>query len=191
MPRVLPEEYKEIIKSKIIQAAINVFSNKGYQGSTMDEISDVAGMSKTTLYTYFRSKADILKSISTKQNIAEMFNKAFESRDYPEALEEFYNMMIGLQGGLNVTFELLALALHDESIKEIYRDSYHMKLDALRIFLENQQSKKKIRDDVDADILAQFVLALSTDITMQLVMGEDESEVHKIWTQSIKAILGK
>lgn len=191
MPRVLPEEYKEIVKSKIIQAAIKVFSQKGYQSSTMDEIAEEAGMSKTTLYTYFKSKSDLLKLISTKQNITELFNKALEGRDYPEALEEFYNLMIGLQGGLNVTFELLALSLHDENLKKIYREGYNEKLEAFRIFLQKQQEKEIIRTDVDAITLAQNLMALSTDITMQLVIGINESEVHETWTKSVAAILEK
>jgi len=191
MPRVLPEEYKEIVKSKIMQAAIKIFSQKGYPSSTMDEIAEEAGMSKTTLYTYFKSKVDILKSISTKQSVAEMFNKAFEGRDYPEALEEFYNLMVGLQRGLNVTFELLALSLHDEDLKEVYRNGYNEKLEEFQVFLQKQQEKGTIREDVDATTLAQNLMALSTDITMQLVIGIDESKVHETWTKSVAAILKK
>lgn len=191
MPRVLPEEYKEIVKSKIMQAAIKVFSQKGYQNSTMDEIAAEAGMSKTTLYTYFKSKVDILKSISTKQNVAEMFNRVFEGRDYPEAFEEFYNLMIGLQEGLNATFELLVLSLHDEKLKKVYRNGYNEKLEEFKVFLQKQQEKGTIRTDIDANTLAQNLMALSTDITMQLVIGIDESKVHETWKKSIVAILEK
>lgn len=191
MPRVLPDEYKEIVKSKIIQAAIKVFSRKGYQNSTIDEIAEEAGMSKTTLYTYFKSKLDLLKLISTKQNIIELFNNAFEGHDYPEAFENFYKMITELQGGLNLTFELLAQSLHDESLKEVYREGYNDKLDAFRIFLQKQQEKGTIREDVDINILSQQIMALTTDITMQLVIGIDESKVHENWTKLVAAILEK
>lgn len=191
MPRILPEEYKEIVKSKIIQASIKVFSQKGYQSATMDKIAKEAGMSKTTLYTYFKSKVDILKSISAKQNVVELFNKSFEGRDYPEAFEEFYKTMVGLKGGLNVIFELLVLSLHDDSLKEIYREGYNEKLEEFQIFLQKQQEKGMIRNDVDANTLAQNLMALFTDITMQLVIGIDESKVHETWKKSIAAILEK
>jgi AcrR family transcriptional regulator len=191
MTRVLPEEYKEIVKSKIIQAAIKVFSQKGYQGSSIDEIADEAEMSKSTLYTYFKSKLEILKVISTKQNIAEKFEKAFKGYDYPEALEEFYNMMKGLQEGLNVPFELLTLSLHDENLSEIYREGYNEKLHAFQIFLQSQQEKGTIRNDVHANTLAQLLMALSTDITMQLIIGFDENKIHEKWTKSYKSILKK
>ncbi len=191
MPRVLPEEYKEIVKSKIIKAAIKVFSQKGYQGSSIDEIAEKAGMSKSTLYTYFKSKLEILKVISTKQNIAEKFYKTFEGHDYPEALEEFYNMMIGLEDGLKVPFELLTLSLHDDDLSNIYRDGYNEKLYAFQVFIKSQQEKATIRDDVDANTLAQLLMALSFDISMQLVIGFNEAETHEKWTESFKSLLKK
>jgi AcrR family transcriptional regulator len=191
MPRVLPEEYKKIVKSKIVKAAIKVFSKKGYQGSSIDEIAEEAGMSKSTLYTYFKSKLEILKVISTKQNIAEKFEITFKGHDYPEALEEFYNMMTGIQEGLKVPFELLTLSLHDENLSKIYRMGYNEKLDAFQIFIQNQQEKGTIRNDVHANTLAQLLMALSTDISMQLVIGFDETKIHEKWTQSYKSILNK
>ncbi len=189
MPRVLPDEYKEIVKSKIIKAAIKVISKKGYQGSSIDEIAEEAGMSKSTLYTYFKSKLEILKVISSKQNITEKFEKTFKGYDYPEALEELYNMMTGIQEGLKVPFELLTLSLHDENLSQIYRDGYNEKLDAFQIFLQSQQKKGTIRNDVQADTLAQLLMALSTNISMQLVIGFDETKIHEKWTQSYKSIL--
>ncbi len=191
MPRVLSDEYKEIVKSLIIEAAVKVFSQKGYQGSSIDEIAAEAGMSKSTLYTYFKSKLDILKLISNKQNIAEKFQLSFKGLDYPEALEEFFNTMVSIQEGLNVAFELLTLSLHDESLSKIYREGYNDKLDAFEIFLQNQQEKGTIRDDVNASILAQLLMALSMDISMQLVIGFDETKVHEKWTKSFEAILNK
>jgi AcrR family transcriptional regulator len=191
MPRVLSEEYKEIVKSKIIRAAVKVFSQKGYQGSSIDEIAAEAGMSKSTLYTYFKSKLDILKLISNKQNIAEKFQKSFKGLDYPEALEEFFNMMVSIQGGLNVAFELLTLSLHDEDLRMIYREGYNEKFESFEIFLQNQQEKGTIRDDVNANTLAQLLMTLSTDISMQLVIGIDEDKIHEKWTNSVLAILEK
>ncbi len=191
MPRVLPEEYKEIVKSKIIQAAIKVFSKKGYQGSSIDEIADEAQMSKSTLYTYFKSKLEILKVISAKQNIAEKFEKTFEGYDYPEALEQFYKMMTDIQEGLKVPFELLTLSLYDENLRKIYINGYNEKLDAFQIFLQCQQDKGTIRNDIHINTLAHLLMALSTDITMQLILGFDETKIHEKWTESHRSILLK
>lgn len=70
MPKVLPE-YRELLKVKIIQAAVNIFSKKGYHGTNMDEIAREVGVIKATLYLYFENKLDILQAISSKQYIVE------------------------------------------------------------------------------------------------------------------------
>lgn len=47
-------------KSRMMQAAIKLFSKKGYHASSMQEIADVAGFSKGLLYKYFESKEALL-----------------------------------------------------------------------------------------------------------------------------------
>ncbi|HML06216.1 MAG TPA: TetR/AcrR family transcriptional regulator C-terminal domain-containing protein, partial [Methanobacterium sp.] len=79
----------------------------------------------------------------------------------------------------------------DEDLKEVYRKGYNEKLEEFQVFLQKQQEKGNIRADVDAKTLAQNLMALSTDITMQLVIGIDESKVHETWTNSVAAILEK
>ena len=190
MPKVVPE-YKEIARNKIIMAAIKVFSKKGYHGSTMDEIAKEVGVSKATLYTYFKSKEDILKVIwiSSNQTLIEL-QKSFEGRDYLEVLEEVYKMMAESEG-LSLSFEMTALSSYNENIKKLNKDAYNEKLGGLKTFLEDQQNKGKIRDDLDASILAQILTGLYTDAATQLLVGISKSKVYETWKKSVDAILEK
>jgi TetR/AcrR family transcriptional regulator len=43
----------------ILDAALNVFSQHGFRGATIDQIAEAAGMSKPNLLYYFKSKEDI------------------------------------------------------------------------------------------------------------------------------------
>ena len=192
MPKVVPE-YKKMAKIKIIQAAYQVFSENGYHPSKMDEIAREVGVSKATLYSYFKSKEDLLKmiSISTSQRLNEIFQKSLEGQNSLEPFEELYNNMEEFQGSLHLNFEILSLSSHDKNIREIGRNIYNEKIDVFQVFLENLQSKGIIRDDIDARTLARLVAALYTDIAMQLVMGFDKSEVRETWNQSLSAILEK
>ncbi|MBS3649135.1 HTH-type transcriptional regulator RutR [Pseudaminobacter sp. 19-2017] len=51
----IQQEKRELI----LEAALDVFSTKGFRGSTVDQIAEAAGMSKPNLLYYFRSKDDI------------------------------------------------------------------------------------------------------------------------------------
>ena len=189
MPKVVPE-YKEIARNKIIMAAVKIFTEKGYHGSTMDEIAKEVGVSKATLYTYFKSKEEILKVIWISSNQTLIDIQSFEGCDCLEVLEELYTIISGSQG-LHLNFEITALSSHNENIKELNKDAYNEKLEGLKTFLEDQQNKGNIRDDLDAAILAQILTGLYTDAATQLLVGIDKKKVHETWKKSVVAILEK
>lgn len=49
-------------RALIMRAALDVFSTDGYRGATVDRIAERAGMSKTNLLYYYRSKEDIYRT---------------------------------------------------------------------------------------------------------------------------------
>ncbi|WP_007026631.1 TetR/AcrR family transcriptional regulator [Saccharomonospora iraqiensis] len=52
----LPREVRE---KQILDAAVTVFSRHGYHAAAMDEVSDVAGVSKPMIYSYLGAKEDL------------------------------------------------------------------------------------------------------------------------------------
>jgi AcrR family transcriptional regulator len=50
---------KEQRKTEIINAARKVFSNKGFNTATMEEIASEAELSPGTLYLYFKNKEEL------------------------------------------------------------------------------------------------------------------------------------
>lgn len=46
-------------RSLILEAALEVFSNHGFRGATLDQIAEAAGMSKPNILYYFSGKEDI------------------------------------------------------------------------------------------------------------------------------------
>jgi len=54
-------------KQQIIQAAMQAFSEKGYRGTSIQDIADLLGIAKGSLYFYFKSKQDLLLSIIKHQ----------------------------------------------------------------------------------------------------------------------------
>lgn len=54
---------KEIKRDLILDAALKVFSEKGYHNATMNEIAMVAGIGKGTIYEYFTSKIQLFQQM--------------------------------------------------------------------------------------------------------------------------------
>ncbi len=65
-------------KNDIIDAAENVFFSKGLEESTMDDVAEMAELSKGTLYLYFKSKEELYLAIHLRGNriLRDMFAEA-------------------------------------------------------------------------------------------------------------------
>lgn len=55
--------YDQGKRRQIMDAAVDVFSRKGYHGTRMEEVADLAGVAKGTVYLYFPSKDALLREI--------------------------------------------------------------------------------------------------------------------------------
>jgi AcrR family transcriptional regulator len=66
--------------ARIQRATRLIFQRRGYAGTTIDRITDAAGVSRATFYTYFPSKRDVLLSLgadSIRDSVATI--KEFEA----------------------------------------------------------------------------------------------------------------
>lgn len=59
----MAEENKEMRRRQILMAAIEAFSEKGYDKTTVNDIVQISGLSKGTLYWYFKNKQAIFVSM--------------------------------------------------------------------------------------------------------------------------------
>ena len=53
-------------KNQILDAAMVVFARSGFHEARMDDIVQESGLSKGTLYWYFKSKEEIITAISER-----------------------------------------------------------------------------------------------------------------------------
>lgn len=70
---------KKITSEDIIQASLSLFSEKGYEATSVDEIARRSGMVKASFYKYFKSKEELLQGTI-----------AFVQEDMEKQLEHIY-----------------------------------------------------------------------------------------------------
>jgi len=96
------QQFKKIREDKkniILQAALELFAEKSYQGTSISMIAKKAGISKGLIYNYFLSKEDLLEQIINQawDSVSNLFPDKNEKNLSPEKLEEL----------LDLNFELL------------------------------------------------------------------------------------
>jgi len=83
---------KESKRGLIMDAAIQVFSRKGYHHSKMEEIAVEAGIGKGTIYEYFPGKLQLLQAIMEQSY--RIYDHSFESNIAGGTLEDKLESLI-------------------------------------------------------------------------------------------------
>ncbi|WP_322902883.1 helix-turn-helix domain-containing protein [Paenibacillus campi] len=102
----------------IIEAAVRLFSEKGYTATSVDEIAKESGMAKASFYKFFQSKEDVLVATIVEHGrvIGEMIERLYAATD--QSPEQRLSSFIELQ--LNNVMESkihsIMVSLHDKSI---------------------------------------------------------------------------
>ena len=57
---------REFTRTRLVEAAIGVFAEKGYARTTVDDIAERAGSTRATFYLHFKTKSDVLSELMTR-----------------------------------------------------------------------------------------------------------------------------
>ena len=84
-------------KEKILYAALTLFAENGYNGTSVEQIAKAVGIKAPSLYKHFKGKEDILNVLidSAEARYEEMFGSERNIGKIPESREEFIEMTMG------------------------------------------------------------------------------------------------
>lgn len=111
-------------KKQIINAAEDVFTQKGFDQARMDDIAEETGLSKGTLYLYFKSKEDLITAILDRMFQYEF--RQFEALNLTEmnAVDAIWKItdlltkdILGLQRLMPIVYQFLALAFRNKHVQ--------------------------------------------------------------------------
>ena len=88
MPRV-SAEHEQAVRDRIVRAALAVFGEHGFHRSTMQGIVRESGLSVGAIYTYFKSKSDLILAgcdLITDQELAQLGTRLAGVSDFRERI---------------------------------------------------------------------------------------------------------
>lgn len=156
--KLQPEE--ENVKERIIRTSWSLFSQKGFDKTTLNDIITTANISKGTFYYYFRSKDTLLNTLSVIFD--EEYRKVEERM--PADMDSFDKLMflnyeVHTYIGENIDSSLLAsqysaqLTNNDES-NLLDKNRYYFTL--LTKIIEDGQRKKELRSDLSVSEMVKL-----------------------------------
>ncbi|MDD7388415.1 MAG: TetR/AcrR family transcriptional regulator [Lachnospiraceae bacterium] len=177
-------------KDRILSAALDLFSEKGYDQTSIDLIAETVGIKGPSIYAHYKGKEDILDSliIMMEQKYDEKFGSISGLDKIPESMDEFREDCL----------ERVGFTMKDPQIQKVRRfctkEQYRSeKIAALTskhqltgnqemyaLMLEKMMEKKLIRR-FDA---GQLALELVAPVTLMIEIADREPErTDEMWTQ--------
>ncbi|MBN2284733.1 MAG: TetR/AcrR family transcriptional regulator [Deltaproteobacteria bacterium] len=165
----------------IMEGALTVFGEKGYEATTISDICKAAKISDATLYEYFTSKEEVLFSIPEIYTKRE-FDRMREVSRYVHGAKEQIRLII--QGYLefyenNPLYTSVALLTLKGNKRFTQSPAYLTVREASHTIVEAYKQgieEGVFREDLDPYIVRNMVLGFIEHLTIQwLVVGRPES----------------
>lgn len=186
------------IREKIIETAWGLFRKNGFGDTTINDIIDAAGISKGTFYYYFRSKDNLLDTLS------EILDGEYErlEKELPSDMNAF-DKLIKLNYSVhsfindNIDYGLLAYLYSSQIVKDhasslLDRNRYYFRF--IERIIEDGRAKGELADTLSVSETVKFYgmceRALVTDWCMNnggYHLGEYSLQIFPLMIKCLKS----
>lgn len=140
-------------REKILKAATRLFAKYGFAGTSMDDIADMVGIKKASLYHHFPSKHDIYNELinQTLKKIIEIFRVSFSSGDIIKDARNFVKQIMFFIRENEEYVKILMRELLDENapIRKLAQEYVPQILSFGSQILEEGKKQGVFKKDVD------------------------------------------
>ena len=168
------QQYRKEVRDRILSAAEKLFSSKGYYDTSMDEVVAESGLSKGTIYLYFRSKEDLFVGLQDRQlkESVTVLESAFAPGDSARTKLEkvigtaFGSMVNASRRSCRISLEFNVAAPRMKSVQR-RRDERFMALHGfLAEIIKEGVEKGEFRRDVDPNQTALILMAMADGLSL-------------------------
>ena len=168
------ERRRQQTREYLLQAAAEVFAERGFHAATLDEVAAVAGFTKGAVYSNFKNKEDLFLALLEEAYAREMtaLKETMALSDIPpEArIGDFVALIRGGiervpdMGALHLEFQLYAL--RNPTARARMNELEQKDIDAIAEILTVERQQRGIQDDEPAERTARIIFALFRGISI-------------------------
>ena len=176
-------EQNKDVAQRILQAAIKVFDKYGLRKTTMRDITESAGMSKSSLYYYFRDKKKILSSVIRQdaETLIEKLNMAVQKAASPQDKLRAYVIT-----RMRLLFQL---SIYYASLTEAYLEQYAFIEHERETFtdFENSTIQDILSEGINTGVFrvtevittAKMIIIIMKGLELRLIIGKSMDDLDE------------
>lgn len=176
---------KDQKKKLLIDAAVKVLSDKGYNDSSIIDITKEAHVSVGTFYSYFKNKEDILEYIYDEIseiyfNISKFGSRNIKENPAIKLVKVISSIVLTYQKYQKITQLLL---IRNSYINEKFQKRYFEILDRTKntiIVILKKMNLDKELNDIDIDILALALVKSISGVLEYWIYDENQKDIFDV-----------
>ncbi|WP_224363324.1 TetR/AcrR family transcriptional regulator [Hyalangium versicolor] len=180
-----------------LDQALDLFWRRGYEGTSIADLTEELGITAPSLYTAFTSKADLYRealeryreqrgTFTARALIEEPSFKEAMTRMLRDTAHEFTRP--DRPRGCMVSTAVLTCASENEDVARHTTSLRNQSLDMLRTRIERAIAEAELPAETDAEALARFLGAVIQGMSVQAQDGADEATLLTIAETALRAI---
>ncbi|MBK8810248.1 MAG: TetR/AcrR family transcriptional regulator [Acidobacteria bacterium] len=195
MSRSTPKPFVSDKREAILRAAIKVFAGKGYFNSKVADIAKEAGVADGTVYLYFKSKDDILRSFfdrAMSDFIAEGRKELAELDGAEEKLRRIAHLhleRLGADRDLAIVFQV-ELRGSTKHMQEFSAAGFAEYLDIIRATIAEGQKEGVFRKDLKPIIVAKMLYGALDEMVTNWILSNKSYPLAPMADEVLKVFFG-
>ncbi|MCK4810309.1 MAG: TetR/AcrR family transcriptional regulator [Candidatus Omnitrophica bacterium] len=144
------KELTQMRQKQILDVAAEVFSKNGYARTQVDEIANLAGLGKGTVYRYFKDKKNLFLSVADKgiENLKDLVLEAMAKEKEP--LDKIKKAIEAYLKFFEDNSSLIGILIHEQSefqkrIQKRYFDHYYEHINRMEEVFRQGIAKGQIK----------------------------------------------
>ena len=181
------ERRREHTRNLLLDAAKEMFSRKGFEGASLEEIAEAAGYTRGAIYKHFGSKEELFLAVNKRFN--EEFLKAFvetidpstpvEELDLASLAKRWHEMQYSdpLDFGLGLEFNLFVLR-HPETLERVAKQRLEL-AQMIADFIDEQQERLGEILHMPSLTMARLSLACSDGLQLAAFLDPGQDDLYE------------
>jgi AcrR family transcriptional regulator len=167
----VPRPPKEAVRSRVLQAAGEVFAQRGFAAASMDQVAAAAGFTKGAVYSNFASKDELFLALMAEevQRRVDGVSAALQTaRDLPAALAAVNAELSRREAAWQLLFlEFWQRAVRDPEVRRRFVASRRDLRTRITATVARFLAEHPVRTGWDAESLTVVIIALANGLAVE------------------------
>jgi AcrR family transcriptional regulator len=175
--RLSREEKKAMTRSKLLDAAATVFARKGFNGASLDDVAEEAGLTKGAVYSNFENKDDLIQALLEQRlgepqyAIASLVDSAAPREEQAKQAGALFMQMFEQNRDMHLLdLEFMAHMARNPQLAR-RRESYLERVDAMAASIEEHAAAAGETLPMPAKDLTIALFSLGNGIVMESLIN--------------------